>query len=200
SRAVCCQRRGRGDTREGGRRWWRKTGPAPDRRLWQRRGSPAQGRTWAAASHHPDRTKPSCTGGYHLPMLRLHYIPGTAAMAPHAALAEVGADYAVVLVEDDRRRQRPSAYLSLNPWGQVPTLEDGDLVLTEAVAIMLHIADRFPEAGLAAPVGTRPGANLSRWLSSLSYAVQTTYMHWFYPERFTTDPDGAAAIRDRASA
>ena len=123
-------------------------------------------------------------------MLRLHYIPGTAAMAPHAALAEAGADYTLVLVEEDDRGQRPSAYLALNPWGQVPTLEDGDLVLTEAVAIMLHIADRFPEAGLGAPVGTRARSELYRWLSYLSYAVQTTYMHWFYPERFTTDPKG----------
>ena len=65
---------------------------------------------------------------------------------------------------------------------------------------MLHIADRFPDAGLAAPVGARARSELYRWLSYLSYAVQTTYMHWFYPERFTTDPEGAAAIRDRASA
>lgn len=39
-------------------------------------------------------------------------------MAPHAALAEVGADYTLVLVKEDDRGQRPSAYLSLNPWGQ----------------------------------------------------------------------------------
>ena len=133
-------------------------------------------------------------------MLRLHYIPGTAALAPHAALAEAGADYTLVLVEEDDRGQRPSAYLALNPWGQVPTLEDGDLVLTEAAAIMLHIADRFPEAGLGATVGTRARSELYRWLSYLSYAVQATYMHWFYPERFTTDPEGAEAIGERAAA
>ena len=74
----------------------------------------------------------------------------------------------------------------------MPTFEDGDLVLTESVAIMLHLADRFPEAGLGAPVGTRARSELYRWLSYLSNAVQTTDMHWFYPERFTTDPAGAA--------
>jgi glutathione S-transferase len=100
-------------------------------------------------------------------MLRLHYIPGTAALAPHAALAEVGADYTLVLVEEDDRGQRPAAYLSLNPWGQVPTLEDGDLVLTEAVAITLHIADRFPEARLGARVGTRARSELYRWRTYL---------------------------------
>ena len=65
-------------------------------------------------------------------------------MAPHAALAEADAEYALALVAEDDAGHRPAEYLSLNPWGQVPTLEDGDLVLTESVAIMLHLADRFP--------------------------------------------------------
>jgi hypothetical protein len=109
-------------------------------------------------------------------------------MAPHAALAEAGAEYTLVLVVEDEAGQRPSAYFALNPWGQVPTLVDGDLVLTESVAIMLHLADRFPEAGLGAPVGTPARSELYKWLSYLSYGVQATHMHWFYPERFTSDP------------
>ena len=121
-------------------------------------------------------------------MLRLHYVPGTAAMAPHAALAEAGAEYTLVLVAPDEYEPRPSAYLALNPWGQVPTLEDGDLVLTEAAAIMMHIADRFPAAGLSAPVGSRARSQISQWLAYLSTAFQTAYMRWFYPDRFTTDP------------
>jgi glutathione S-transferase len=133
-------------------------------------------------------------------MLRLHYIPGTAAMAPHAALSEAGTEYTLALVEQDAAGQRPSAYLALNPWGQVPTLEDGDFVLTESVAIMLHLADRFPEARLGAPVGTRARSELYKWLSYLSYGVQATYMHWYAPERFTTAPEGTAAVRACASA
>jgi len=106
----------------------------------------------------------------------------------------------LVLVEEDAFGQRPSAYLSLNPWGQVPTLEDGDLVLTESVAIMLHLADRFPKGGIGAPAGTRGRSELYRWLAYLSSAVQATHMRWFYPERFTTDPDGVVGVRACASA
>ena len=80
--------------------------------------------------------------------LRLHYIPGSAAMAPHAALAEAGADYELVLVERDEQGQSPPAFLELNPSGRVPVLEHGDLVLTESAAIVLHVAERFPDAGL----------------------------------------------------
>lgn len=127
--------------------------------------------------------------------LTLHYIPGSAAMAPHAALAETGADYTLALVREDGSGRRPVEYRALNPWGQVPTLEDGDLVLTEACAIMLHLADRFPAAGLGAPAGTRARSELYRWLAYLSTAVQQTYMRWFYPERFTTGPRAEAAVR-----
>ena len=46
------------------------------------------------------------------------------------------------------------------PVGSGADSEDGDLVLTESVAIMLHLADRFPEADLGAPVGTRARSEL----------------------------------------
>ncbi len=115
-------------------------------------------------------------------------------MAPHAALAEAGADYTLVLVEEDEQGRRPAEYFALNPWGQVPTLEDGDLILTEAAAIMLHIADRFPAAGLGAPAGTRARSELYRWLAYFSTAVQQTYMRWFYPERYTTGSGAAAEV------
>lgn len=130
--------------------------------------------------------------------LTLHYMPERASMAVHLALAEANADYSLSEVEEDAAGRRPPAYFALNPWGQVPTLEDGDLTLTEAAAIMLHIADRYPESGLGAAVGTRGRSELYRWLAYLSTTVQTTYMRWFYPERFTADPAGAAAIRAAA--
>ena len=66
-------------------------------------------------------------------------------MAPHAALAEIGVPYELVLVERDENGRSSEEYLALNPWGKIPTLEDGDLVLTESAAICLHLADRFPE-------------------------------------------------------
>lgn len=56
--------------------------------------------------------------------------------APHAALAEAGADYTLVLVERDELGRSPPAYFALNPWVLVPTLEDRDLVLTESAAII----------------------------------------------------------------
>ena len=121
-------------------------------------------------------------------------------MAPHAALAEAGADYELVLIELDGEGQAPPEYLEINPWGRVPALEDGDLVLTESAAILLHLAERFPEARLVPPVASRERSQLYRWLAYMTNTLQPTFLHWFYPERYTAEPDAVAAVRDCATA
>jgi glutathione S-transferase len=43
---------------------------------------------------------------------------------------------------------RTPAFLRLNPFAQVPVLEDGDLVVAESVAILEYLEERFPEPAL----------------------------------------------------
>jgi glutathione S-transferase len=133
-------------------------------------------------------------------MLRLYYLPITAAMAPHAALAEAGAEYELVPVERDAEGRSSPEYLKVNPWGRVPALEDGGLVLTEAAAIMLHLGDRFPAAGLLPPVGTPERSQVYRYLVYLTNTVQAGFLHFFYPDRYTDDPAGEAGIEAREGA
>lgn len=127
--------------------------------------------------------------------MRLHYLPGTAAMAPHAVLAEIGIPYELVRVERDADERPFDAYFALNPWGRIPTLEDGDLVLTEAAAICLHLAERFPETRLVPPVATRERSEIYRWLLWLSNTVQPTQLRHFYPHR-----SGTAGVKEAAEA
>ena len=123
--------------------------------------------------------------------MRLYWRPGSSAMAPHAALAETGVAYE--LVEIDRETaQTDQAYRALNPTGVVPTLVDGELVLSESAAILLYLADRFPEAGLA-PTG-QDKAQFYRWLVFLTNSVQTAMLRFFYPERY-----GGAGVTDLAA-
>jgi glutathione S-transferase len=131
--------------------------------------------------------------------MRLHYAPGSAAMAPHATLAEIGIPYELVLVERDEQGSPSDEYFALNPWGKIPTLEDGDLVLTESAAICLHLADRFPEARLAPLRATSERSELYRWLLWLSNTVQMTQLRHFYPHRYGTEGVKDAAHADLAA-
>jgi glutathione S-transferase len=108
--------------------------------------------------------------------LRLYWRPGTSALAPHAALAEIGVPYELIRIERDTAQTDP-AYLALNPLGVVPTLIDGDLVITESAAILLYLADRYPEAELI-PTKLIPAerAQFYRWLIFMTNTLQTALL------------------------
>lgn len=130
--------------------------------------------------------------------LVLYWRPGTASMAPHAALAEIGVDYRLVRIERDEA-QTDEKYRALNPLGVVPTLldEEQGLVLTESAAILLHLGDRYPEARLA----PADRADYYRWLVFLTNTVQTAMLRFFYPERYGGgDAVEAAAASDAGEA
>jgi glutathione S-transferase len=128
----------------------------------------------------------------------LYWRPGAASMAPHAALAEIGADYRLVEIGRDEA-QADASYRALNPLGVVPTLvdEESGLVLTESAAILLYLGDQFPDAQLAPD----DRADYYRWLVFLTNTVQTTMLRFFYPERYGSGEEVAeAAARDAAEA
>lgn len=58
------------------------------------------------------------------------------------AFEEVGQPYDVRLLSFEA--MKAAAHLSANPFGQIPTCEEGDLTLFESGAIVLHIAERHP--------------------------------------------------------
>lgn len=123
--------------------------------------------------------------------LQLYWREGAAAMAPHAALAEIGIDYELVEIDRDAAQNSP-AYRTLNPLGVVPTLVDGDEVLTEAAAIMLTLGDRYPASRLA-PADRTP---YYRWLVFMTNTVQTAFLRFFYPERYGADVVGEVAAAE----
>lgn len=126
-------------------------------------------------------------------MPTLYYFPGSAAMAPHAALEEARAEYELALVERDNGRARPD-YLAINPLGRVPAYVDGDLVLWESAAIVLHLADRHPDSGLLPPPASAGRAVAVRWLVYLTNTVQATFIVYAYPGRLLGDDSSAAEV------
>ena len=132
-------------------------------------------------------------------MYGLHYYPANANAAPHMLLEEIGAKYDLLLVDRAVNGQKSKEYLMINPMGRIPTLVDRDLVLFEAAAIVLHLVDAHPDAGLAPKVGTPERAKFYQWLTFLTNSLQEELMIYQYPERLAGDDVAATAIVKRGA-
>ena len=133
-------------------------------------------------------------------MLQLHYHPSNASMAPHLLLEEIGLPFELRLVDRAHQAHKAPEYLALNPNGLIPVLVDGGLVLYEAAAICLHLADTHPQAGLAPALGTAQRAHFYKWLVWLTNTLQATLIVYFYPERWADSPDAVAQVKAHAEA
>lgn len=131
-------------------------------------------------------------------MYQLYYFPGNANLAPHMLLEEIGAPYELVLVDRDKNAHQSPDYLKLNPTGRIPVLIDGDLVLYEAAAICLHLADRHPAAALAPALASNERAEFYKWLIYLTNTMQAELITYFYGDRLTDDAAAAAQVKAHA--
>jgi glutathione S-transferase len=127
-------------------------------------------------------------------MYQLHYFPSNANAAPHMVLEELGQKYELVLVDRAENAQKSKDYLKINPNGRIPTLVDGDLVIFEAAAIVLHLVDRHPDGGLAPKIGTPERARFYQWMAFLTNSLQEELMIWQYPDRLTGADAAATEI------
>ena len=87
--------------------------------------------------------------------------PQSRGATTHWMLEEISCPYKLVVKQFGPDMKSPD-YLALNPMGKVPTIKHGDTVVTETGAILCYLADVFPEAKLAPPVGQR--GSYYRWL------------------------------------
>ena len=78
-------------------------------------------------------------------------------------LEEIAQPYQVVALEYGAALKSPE-YLAINPMGKVPAIVHRGVVVTECAAICAYLADAFPEAGLAPPLGDPLRAPYYRWL------------------------------------
>ena len=65
-------------------------------------------------------------------------------------LEELGEPYEIELLSLRNGDQHKPEYLAINPMGKVPTLDDGDIIVSEVSAICCYLADAYPKAGSGA--------------------------------------------------
>jgi glutathione S-transferase len=95
--------------------------------------------------------------------LILHYHPYSRAAGTLWALEEAGVAYELKVVDIMKGEQKAPSLLTLNPMGKLPTLVDGDVVVTESAAIALYLADRHAPGRLAPALDDPRRATYLRW-------------------------------------
>lgn len=96
--------------------------------------------------------------------LTLYHSPNTRSSGTRVLLDELGVDYRLHVLNMQAGEHRDPAYLAVNPMGKVPAIMHDGALVTEQGAIYLYLADAFPAAGLAPPIGDPLRGPYLRWL------------------------------------
>lgn len=112
------------------------------------------------------------------------------------ALEEIGRPYDVRLVSFDE--MKAPAHLKLQPFGQIPTYEDGNVVLFESGAIVLHLAESH--AGLL-PEDAAGRATVKSWMFAALNTVEPPIVERDHVKYFEAgrswQPERFAMVDDR---
>src|SRR5690606_36374948 len=85
------------------------------------------------------------------------------------------------LLDFTSREQKSPEYLALNPSGVVPTLVIDGEPMSEAAAILMHLADGHPDAGFAPAPGDPRRRAYYQWMFHLANIVQPQLRTRWYP-------------------
>jgi glutathione S-transferase len=130
--------------------------------------------------------------------MKLYYLAGSCALAPHIALEHSGLAYEAVPVE--RGKQADPSYLAINPLGRVPALvTPSHGTITEVPAVLSYIADMAPDRGLMPSVGTRERYEALRWMAYLSSTVHPAFGRLWRAERFAGDAACIGSVEQAAA-
>jgi glutathione S-transferase len=132
--------------------------------------------------------------------MRLYEFGPTRSIRVRWTLQELGVDFEAVTVNLRAGEHRRPEFLKLNPAGKLPVLVDDDLVLTESVAIVLYLAEKYPDKGLV-PTDLTQRSQVYRWL--LFAATELEQPLWrisrhtaLYPEHLRLPAEVSLARQD----
>ena len=128
-------------------------------------------------------------------MLKLYSAPGTCSLAANIALHEADAGHELVTLDFANQQQRSPEYLAINPKGRVPTLVTEHGVLSETIALLLYIAQRFPAAKLAPLDDPFALARMQEFNSYLASTVHVNHAHGRRAGRWADEPSSIADMQ-----
>lgn len=111
----------------------------------------------------------------------LYGAAASGSVAVEAALLLLGIEADVIEGATWAEPEARDRVAPVNPMRQIPTLVlPGGEVMTESAAILIHLADLHPAAGLAPVPGSAARAQFLRWMVYVSSAIYS--LHWIKPD------------------
>lgn len=118
-------------------------------------------------------------------------------MAPHITLEWIGEPFELHRVE--REQIHAPEFLAINSLGKVPALlADDQSLLVEASAILLYLADLYPDKHLGAGAGAKERYEINQWMSHFGGNVHPVFFPFFVPMRYTNNPEHENSVREAA--
>jgi glutathione S-transferase len=130
---------------------------------------------------------------------RFYYGPKTCALATHIVLEYVGADYEAIKLDFRENQQRSKEYLEVNPKGRVPALVTDRGVITETPALLLYLAQTYPQAKVAPlddPFALAEMQAANSWFCS---TVHVAHAHGPRGSRWSDDPAALQSMKAKVS-
>ena len=130
-------------------------------------------------------------------MFTLYARAGAGSAAVEAVLAECGLPFQ--LIDVPRSGQGYEEYLTINPRGEIPSLRLPDhSLMTESAAMVIYLADLFPEADLAPALNSPFRPTYLRWMLYFATSVYMADLRYFYPARHSAEEGAGAGIKAQA--
>lgn len=129
-------------------------------------------------------------------MLTLYYAPGTCSLVSHIALEEAEAEHRGVLVDLSKGEQHGAEFLAVNPHARVPALVTDEGTITENIAILNFLSDRFKAEGSVPRDDAFARAQCNQLLGWFASSVHIAFAQLFRPGRFSPDDALHSAITE----
>lgn len=128
--------------------------------------------------------------------MKLYYMAGSCALVSHIVLEWIGKPFQTQAVS--RKELKEPAFLALNPLGSVPAFMDGDMLLTQSVAILEYLAESAPEKNLLGATAQQR-AETRRALSFLNSDVHKNFGVMFGIQGYTQNEAAQQEVKENTA-
>jgi glutathione S-transferase len=131
--------------------------------------------------------------------MRFYYAPLSCALATHIVLEHIGADYEAEKLNLRENDQNTPGSLAINPKGRVPALVTEQGILTETPALLMYLAQTYPEAKLAPLDDIFSLAQMQSINSWFCSTVHVNHAHGARGRRWSDDLDAQKTMKDKVA-